>query len=104
MKYYVFKLIPPRPTFPGDITPAEAGLMQEHARYWRGLMDEGLVAVFGPVADPKGTYGIAVLQLPDNADAYVLGENDPAIRANAGFSFAVHSMPGAVLPAKSAGG
>ncbi len=103
MKYYVFELIPPRPTFPADITPAEAKLMQEHVRYWRGLMDKGLVAVFGPVADPKGTYGIAVLQLPDDADAHSLGENDPTIRANAGFGFEVHPMPDAVLPATSAG-
>jgi uncharacterized protein len=40
------------------MTPAEAKLMQEHSAYWHDLMKKGLVIVFGPVSDPKGTYGI----------------------------------------------
>ncbi len=102
MKYYLFRLLPPRPTFPGDMTPSEANLMQEHALYWRDLMAKGLVIVFGPVADPRVTYGIAVLQLPDDADANDLGANDPTIRAGAGFRFEIHPMPQAVLPAGQA--
>ncbi len=102
MKYYLFKLLPPRTTFPADMTPVEAKLMQEHAVYWRDLMDKGLVVVFGPVADPRGAYGIAVLQLPDDADAGALGRNDPTVKARAGFDFEVHPMPQAVLPAKKA--
>ena len=99
MKYFLYKLIPPRPTFPADMTQAEAKLMQEHSSYWRDLMDKGLVVVFGPVSDPKGTYGIAVLQLEDDADANVLGANDPTIKANVGFKFEVYSMAQVVLPA-----
>jgi len=99
MKYFLLKLIPPRPIFPADMTPQEAKLMQEHSEYWRHLMSKGLVAVFGPVSDPKGTYGIAVLQLDDDADANALGSNDPTIKANAGFRFEVYSMPQVVLPA-----
>ncbi len=82
------------------MTQAEAKLMQEHAEYWHDLMRKGLVVVFGPVADPRGAYGIAVLQLDDNADANALGTNDPTIKANVGFKFEVHSMPQVVvLPA-----
>ena len=99
-KYFLYKLIPPRPTFPADMTPAEAKLMQEHSAYWRDLMGKGLVIVFGPVSDPEGTYGIAVVQLEDNADANVLGANDPIIKANVGFKFKVYSMPQVVLPAR----
>ena len=32
--YFVYKLIPPRPTFPVDITDAEAAIMQQHFAYW----------------------------------------------------------------------
>ncbi len=98
MKYYLFKLVPPRLTFPADMTPVEAGLMQEHAAYWRGLMGRGQVVVFDPVADPKGSYGVAVLQLPDDADPGPLGENDPTIKVGVGFAFELHPMPQAVLP------
>lgn len=98
MKYFLYRLDTPRPTFPADITPAERSLMQEHATYWRELMKKGLVVAFGPVADPKRPYGVAIIQLGDNADPDILGANDPAIKANAGFSFEVHPMPSVVLP------
>lgn len=98
MNYFLYKLNPPRPTFPADMTPAEGKLMQEHSAYWRDLMKKGLVVAFGPVADPKGGYGIAIVQLQDNSDANTLGANDPVIKANAGFNFEAHPMPRVVLP------
>jgi hypothetical protein len=98
MHYFLYRLDTPRPTFPADITPAESKLMQEHAMYWRELMKKGLVAAFGPVADPKRPYGIAIIQLQDASDADTIGANDPAIKAKAGFSFEVHPMPSVVLP------
>jgi uncharacterized protein YciI len=102
MKYFLYKLIPPRPTFPADMTPAEAELMKGHSAYWRHLMSKGLVVVFGPVSDPKGAYSIAVIQLEDDADANALGMNDPTIKANVGFKFELYSMPQAVLPSSHA--
>lgn len=99
MKYFLYKLIPPRVTFPADMTPTEAELMREHSEYWRDLMDKGLVIVFGPVSDPKGTYGIAVLQVGDEAEANDLGADDPTVKANVGFKFEIYSMPQVVLPA-----
>ena len=98
MEYFLYKLNSPRCTFPADMTAAEGKLMQEHAAYWTDLMKKGLVVAFGPVADPKGAYGIAIIQLQDSSAAYVLGANDPVIKANAGFSFEVHPMPRVVLP------
>jgi len=76
---------------------AEAKIMQEHAAYWKGLMDRGLVIVFGPVADPKGVYGVAILELEEEADANALAMNDPTIKANVGFSFEVYPMPRAIV-------
>ena len=95
---YFYKLIPPRPDFPADITPAEASAMQQHVAYWTELMNKGQVLVFGPVADPHGSFGIAVLQLDEGADPSSVGANDPAIKANAGFQFEVYPMPRAVMP------
>jgi hypothetical protein len=59
-------------------------------------MDRGLVIVFGPVADPRGTYGVAILEL-EKADANALGMNDPTIKANVGFRYEVYRMDRAVL-------
>lgn len=98
MAYYFFKLIPPRPTFPADITPAEADLMKQHVVYWRGKMAEGQMLAFGPVADPKGTYGVGLLRLDDGTDPQSLANADPVVAAGVGFRCEVHPMPSLVLP------
>jgi uncharacterized protein len=105
MAYFFFKLIPPRSTFPADMTPAEAQLMQQHVAYWRGWMEKGNVLAFGPVADPKGTFGIGILRLDEGTDAQSLAnlaENDPVVAAGIGFQCEVHPMPSLVLPAPPA--
>ena len=93
MNAFFCKLIPPRPSFPSDITPAEAQLMHQHVGYWTDLLGKGIVLVFGPVADPAGSYGIAVIERESEAEARELATNDPVIRANAGFAFELYSMP-----------
>jgi hypothetical protein len=57
MAYFVYKLIPPRPTFDADMSDDEAAIMGEHAGYWQNLIDAGHVVVFGPVSDPSGFGG-----------------------------------------------
>jgi hypothetical protein len=98
MQYFLFKLTPPRLTFPIDMTPAEAAIMQEHFAYWRGLVADSKAVVYGPVMDPSGTYGIAVLEVESEHSAREIGNNDPAVRAGAGFSFQVYSMPDTQVP------
>ncbi|MBR0752517.1 hypothetical protein JQ604_09995 [Bradyrhizobium jicamae] len=92
MKYYVCRLTGPRPTFPQDMTPAEAQIMQAHVAYCGALLRDGKALVFGPVADPAGVWGLGVLQLPDDADPQVIIADDPVTKANAGFSYQVMPM------------
>ena len=66
--------------------------MQEHFAYWLGLMKEGKVVVVGPVLDPQGTFGIAVLEVEDESIAQDIASKDPAITSGAGFRFEIHSM------------
>jgi len=92
MRYFLCKLIPPRPTFPGDMTPAEAAIMQSHAAHCRALLDSDRAVVFGPVNDPSGVWGLGILQLPDDVDPQTIIADDPAMRANAGFRYEVLPM------------
>jgi uncharacterized protein len=39
MPHFLYKLIPPRPTFPADLTEEEGAIMQEHFGYWAGLIE-----------------------------------------------------------------
>lgn len=95
MPHFVYKLIPPRPTFPADMT--EEAVMQEHFGYWARLIEDRRAVAYGPVMEPNGTYGIAVLDVADERVARSLAEGDPAITSSAGFDFEVHPMPDAIV-------
>jgi len=97
MKHFFYKLIPPRPTFPVDMTEAETVIMQEHFVYWSSLFAEHKAVVYGPVMDPKGSFGVAVVELEDESTAKSIAGNDPAIKSNAGFRFELHLMPDAIV-------
>lgn len=97
MAVFLYRLTPPRPSFPADMTAQEGAAMQSHFGYWAGHMQRGRVLVLGPVPDPKGTYGIAVLTVDDEAQARSLCENDPVLAAGLGFSFELHPMPDAMV-------
>jgi uncharacterized protein YciI len=97
MKYFFCKLTPPRPTFAIDMTDAERQLMHQHVAYWSDLAAKGSAIVFGPVADPQGGYGVAVIEAPDEAAVRELSIHDPVMTAGVGFSYAIHLMPQVVL-------
>jgi uncharacterized protein YciI len=92
MKYFLCKLTGPRPTFPQDITPREAEIMEAHTAYCGELLRVGKAVVFGPVADTAGVWGLGVLQLDDGADPQDIVANDPVVKANAGFVYQVIPM------------
>ena len=96
MKYFFSKLIAPRVTFPGDMTPVEAKLMKEHADYWRAMVAEDRAIVLGPVMDPAGAYGIGVICAADQAEARTMVEEDPVIQAQLGFKVELQPMGGAI--------
>ena len=82
------------------MSDAEAKLMGDHAAYRAGLLGEGSVVAFGPVLDPVGVWGLALVEAEDDAAARALTDRDPVIRAGIGFAYAVCAMPQArVRPA-----
>ncbi len=78
-KHFFIKLIGNRSTCPRDITLEEQIIMKEHSQYWKRYMDEGIMLIYGPVFDPKGTYGMGVLEVNNEEDLNNLLTNDPAI-------------------------
>jgi uncharacterized protein YciI len=94
-KQFLYKLVPPRATFVQDMTEAEGKLMEEHAIYWKGLIDRGIAIVFGLVLDPKGPWGVGIVEAADEPDVRALGTDDPAVKA--GLTFEVYPMRGAIV-------
>ncbi|MGZ4547524.1 MAG: YciI family protein [Blastococcus sp.] len=95
-RFFVYRLRPPRPTFPDDITPDEAAVMREHVAYWTDLLHRGVAVVFGPVAEPTGTFGLAVVEVADAEHADRLRRDDPVSRAGLG-SIEMHPMRTAIV-------
>jgi uncharacterized protein YciI len=94
-QYFLYKLIPSRQTFAQSMTEAEGAIMQRHVSYWSRLFANGAgsVVAFGPVADPNGGYGIAIVDAESRADVERLVQGDPAIQSNAGFRSEIYAMP-----------
>ena len=81
LKNWFIRLIPPRPHFDQDATPAEQALMEQHFIYWKDLNDKGVCLFGGPVLDPNGVYGILVVRAASEDEARALGNNDPSVKA-----------------------
>jgi uncharacterized protein len=81
MGYFAYKLIPPRPSFDQDMSDSEAVIMGDHFSYWKGLLGTGAVVVYGPVSDPAGTWGLAVVEADSEAGVEALGRADPAVKS-----------------------
>lgn len=99
MAFFHLKLQAPRPSFPFDATEEEKAAMQEHSAYWQAKADERVALVVGPVFDPAGPYGMAVVEVADEAAAMALGDNDPVVKAGLGFAYAVAAIPSLIMRA-----
>lgn len=97
MGYFHLKLVPPRATFPFDMNEAEKAAMTEHAKYWQRLAEDKRAVVVGPVFDPKGAWGMAVVETENEAEAEALADADPVAAANLGFRYEVSPMPSLII-------
>jgi uncharacterized protein YciI len=89
--HYYFKLIPPRPTFPQDMSSEERALMEKHATYFQQQFELGRIILYGPVLASNGAFGLGILEVADETEARRFGENDPSVRAGLN-QFEVHPM------------
>ena len=78
--HFVYKLIPPRPTFASDMSDGEKAVMEEHFAYWTTRFEGGQVVVFGAVLEPAGVWGLAVVEAGSVDELRAIGEGDPAVR------------------------
>lgn len=97
MPHFVCKLIPPRPSFASEMSEQEAAAMAEHAAYWARLLEAGPVVIYGPVADPEGVYGLAIVEAADPAEVERLTADDPVIKAGLGLRYHCAPMLQAVV-------
>ncbi len=101
MPHFFCKLKPPRTTFIADMTPDETRLMRAHREYWTPRVETGVVVAMGPVADPAGFYGVAIVEAASEAALEAMQGGDPVIAAERGFAYENRPMLGiAVRPSQ----
>lgn len=88
-QYFFLKLNPPRASFTIDMTTEERSVMQQHVNYWKPYVNDGTVIVLGPVMDPRGGFGMAVIGVDDKQQLESLISNDPANGLN---SYEIYPM------------
>ncbi|MEI7727681.1 MAG: YciI family protein [Bacteroidota bacterium] len=88
-KTFFLKLNPPRPSFTLDMTEEEGAIMVKHVEYWKPHIQAGTAVVIGLVGDPKGGYGVGIVQVEDEERLNDLISNDPA---NGLHSYEVHPI------------
>ncbi len=71
--------------------------MGEHADYWRKLSRAGHAVAVGPVFDPKGPWGLAIVETENEAEAEAFAAADPIIGAALGFRYEVAPIPQIIL-------
>ncbi len=78
-RFYLMRFVAHRKTFAQDMTDEERATMGRHVAYWTERIREGSAIIFGPVIDPRESWGFAVLRVASEAAALALAGNDPAI-------------------------
>ncbi len=99
MPFFFCRMNPPRADFAQTVTDAERALMGQHAAYLKAEQEKGVAVLFGPVGDPRGAWGLAVLECADQAQARAVTDNDPVVKSGQGFSYDVYPMLSANLRA-----
>lgn len=99
MAAFFCKLVPPRAGFAATLSAAEADVMRRHALYWQDLIGRGVLRVFalGPVMDPAGDFGIAVVEADGEAAVRACAAEDPAVTSGIGMHYDIHPMPRGVM-------
>lgn len=79
LKTFEVRLVHPRATFPGDMTPEEQKLMSVHAGFIRDLIARKIIILAGPHCDP--TFGMVILRAESREHALAIMGEDLTVKA-----------------------
>ena len=79
MPVFVMRLMGTRPDFALTMSDEERAIMGRHASYWQPYLDAGQMAVFGPVLDSTGSWGLGVIEVDDEEELRAFAAGDPAV-------------------------
>jgi uncharacterized protein YciI len=84
MTTFVFRVIPPRPTFAMDQSDDEAAIMAQHAAHWQRFVESSQMVLFGPVLDATGSWGLGAVEADDEDALRAFAQQDPVVTTGTG--------------------
>ena len=99
MPTFVIRLTTPRPTFALDMSEEEREIMGRHAAHWQPLIEAGRMAVFGPVLDATGSWGLGVVDGDAEEEIRAHADRDPVVTTGTGSIEVGSLLAGFVRPA-----
>ena len=75
--FFFARLVPHRPDFATTMTAAEQATMRTHIEFLQSQIAAGKLVAAGPVLDPAGVYGIAVIEAESLDEVRLLLDRDP---------------------------
>jgi uncharacterized protein YciI len=80
---FLLRLEPTRTGFTlQNMNAEEARLATQHVQYLKSLLDSGKLSMAAQVFDPKGFWGIVIVNASDRETARTLLDGDPMVKAN----------------------
>jgi uncharacterized protein YciI len=95
MGFYLFKFVPHKPNFMVTMTDDERAIVYEHVAYWQQFTDNGTAVMFGPVDDPAGGWGVAIVETDDETLPAAIRADDPVVLADLG-PVDIYPIPNAI--------
>ena len=81
-RQFLLRIEPVRKDFAlQNMTETEKPVIAAHASYLVELREKGVLALAGQVFDPKGLWGIVVVNAPDAETARQILEADPSVKS-----------------------
>jgi uncharacterized protein YciI len=81
MRTWFIRLIPPRPNFDKTLSESEEAIMKQHFVYLKELFEKGVCIFAGPVLNPRGVYGVLVIEAASEDEARAIAAADPSVKA-----------------------
>ncbi len=71
--------------------------MSQHADYLRAQLRAGTMVIAGPVMDPAGPWGLAILRAGTEAEARAITDGDPMTLSGRGFHYEILPMMSTIM-------
>lgn len=108
MSQWIYRLAPLRPEMVLEPNDEESAVLAERSGYLQALKSAGILILAGETRVEEGTFGVTIIDAPDEASAGAVMRTDPAVSSGVMsaqlYPFALAHGPDGVPPGRGPSG